>query len=56
LNDLVSLKQLGETILLKILREGKMHEFNITLKPVSHINYCESINHWDHILLVKING
>ncbi|OAO89516.1 DegP13 [Arabidopsis thaliana] len=37
LNDLVSLKQLGETILLKILREGKMHEFNITLKPVQRL-------------------
>ncbi|KAL9281853.1 putative peptidase Do [Arabidopsis thaliana] len=37
LDDLISLKQLGETILLKILREGKMHEFNITLKPVQRL-------------------
>ncbi|CAL9224063.1 unnamed protein product [Arabidopsis halleri] len=37
LDDLVSMKQLGETILLKILREGKMHEFSITLKPVQRL-------------------
>ncbi|EFH46952.1 hypothetical protein ARALYDRAFT_493929 [Arabidopsis lyrata subsp. lyrata] len=48
LDDLVSMKQFGETILLKILRDGKMHEFNITLKPqinpgIGHIN-VNSVN------------
>ncbi|KAG7544015.1 Peptidase S1 PA clan [Arabidopsis thaliana x Arabidopsis arenosa] len=37
LDNLVSMKQFGETILLKILREGKMHEFNITLKQVQRL-------------------
>ncbi|CAA7030416.1 unnamed protein product [Microthlaspi erraticum] len=33
-NHLVSMKKLGETISLKVLRDGKHHEFNINTKPV----------------------
>lgn len=33
----VSMKKPGETALLKVLRDGRKHEFNICDKPVSHI-------------------
>ncbi|KAL1214824.1 putative protease Do-like 13 [Cardamine amara subsp. amara] len=37
LDHLVSMKQLGEKTTLKVLREGKMHKFSITLRPVQKI-------------------
>ncbi|CAH8257046.1 unnamed protein product [Arabidopsis lyrata] len=33
-NHFVSMKKLNETVLLKVLREGKEHDFHISLKPV----------------------
>lgn len=38
-NHLVSMKKPSETTLLKVLREGKQHEFNINIKPVSLVNF-----------------
>lgn len=34
---MVSMKKPDETALVKVLREGKEHEFSITLRPVSHL-------------------
>jgi len=31
------MKKPDETALVKVLREGKEHEFSITLRPVSHL-------------------
>lgn len=36
-NYLFPLKKPGETVLVKVLRKGRQHEFNINLELVSHL-------------------
>lgn len=37
---LISMKKPGETALVKVLRDGKQHEFSISLNPVSNY-FCD---------------
>ncbi|CAA7049087.1 unnamed protein product [Microthlaspi erraticum] len=53
---LVSMKKLCETVLLKVLRDGKEHEFNISVKPILEDDINAGYSSYEDLQVKKVNG